>query len=135
MIGRNKEEAVDGYFTVNRSDGNRISINFKSKEIAMGMSPLTNYDVTLNIVENTMDSEIINNTSALLFNTSGSNLNPAITANYIGESTFKISTVQESWFTDRVNRFYNAAITLNDESATSGYIKFSVSMKPHIDNV
>ena len=81
-----------------------IYINFKSKEIAMGMIPLTVYDVTLNIIENTMDSEIINNTTALLFNTSGSNLNPAITANYIGESTFKIQTVQESWLTERVNR-------------------------------
>ena len=97
------------------------------------MSPLTDYDVTLNIIENTMDSEIFNDTSALLFNTSGSNLNPAITANYTGKSTLTITTNQESWFTDRVNRFFNDAITLNDENATSGYIKFSISMKPHTD--
>ena len=106
---------------------------FKPKEIAMGMSPFTDYDVTLNIIENTMDSEIVNNTPALLFNTYGSALNPAVTANYTGESTFTIKSLQEKWLTDRVNRFYNSAIILNVESATSGYIKFSISMKPHTD--
>ena len=134
LVGQITEEAVDGYFTVNRSDDSRIRISFKSKEIAMGMSPLTDYDVTLNIIENTMDGEILNNTAAMLFVTSGTALNPAITANYTGESTFTIKSVQDSWLTDRVNRFFNAAITLNDESATSGYIKFSISMKPHTDN-
>ena len=135
VVGRTNQEAVDGYFTVNRADDNRIRINFKSKEIAMGMTPLTDYDVTLNIVENTMDAEIVNNTPAMLFTTSGTSLEPAVTANYTGETTFTIKSAQDNNFTDRVNRFYNLAIILNDESATSGYIKFSISMKPHADNV